>query len=280
MKSNRMGPTVVTTLLMGLASCGTSIQDLQPGSATGAAQGNPPARLVSEADYTRYGPNMISFCGAGAAARAQPGFTGTPRTSFYTAEGIVAVTDVTWPESTSDAGLHHVDWRLFQGDTVLKEKHSDERLCSKSSRILSHLSAGSFAPGTYRFDLLLDQKPFATLPFKLLAAQTPAPLTTLITGPKCKGAAQTETARPHLKPVNQVRPGFPSGAADRHESGCAVVSIIVDNDGHPSGVRVDGEYPEHAGFGDMAARAYWLSTFPPGHGGETTRMTVHFNMRN
>jgi hypothetical protein len=211
MKSNRMGPTVVTTLLMGLASCGTSIQDLQPASATGAAKGSPPARLVSEADYTRYGPNMISFCGAGAAARAQPGFTGTPRTSFYTAEGIVAVTDVTWPESTSDAGLHHVDWRLFQGDTVLKEKHSDERLCSKPSRVLSYLSAGSFAPGTYRLDLLLDQKPFATLPFKLLAAQTPAPLTTPITGPKCKGAAQTETARPHLMPVNQVPAAQPTG---------------------------------------------------------------------
>ena len=67
---------------------------------------------------------------------------------------------------------------------------------------------------------------------------------------------------------------------ERRVNGCAALSIILDNEGHPSGVRVDGEFPKGAGFGEAAARAAHGAVFPPGHGGETTHMVVHFKSLN
>jgi hypothetical protein len=263
-----------SAILAGVTACAPPVpQDLTPAANAATTQELHSAglRMESEADYTSHGTITLVKVGPHAGILEPAGFTGTPRTSFYTQEGIVAVADITWSEPTPYGGFHSADWRLLRNNVLLKEKLTKERLSDKPAHILSHISAESFPPGNYRLELLMDQKPFATLPFSIDASPAPAPLTTPISSPDCAGAPLGP-----IKPVNRLRPEFPSSAEGRHAKGCASVSIVLDNDGHPSGVRVDAEYPKNIGFGRAAARAVWGAVFPPGHGGETTYMTIHF----
>jgi hypothetical protein len=272
-------------LVASLAACEAPIpHDLQPSIALDDTETTPasPLRLVGEAEYTGHGPVGAIGFDPRTGAIMPAGFTGTPRTSFYTQEGIIAVADITWAESGSYGGIHAADWRLFGSNALLKEKRTDERLATKPARIISHISAGSFPPGKYRLELLLDQKPFGAVPFTILAAEIPPPLPVAIGGPTCTSTgastgASTGTSPAGILPISRLRPEYPMQAAEHNVGGCAAVSVIIDNAGHASGVRVDAEYPKDAGFGAAVAKAAAAAIFPPGHGGETAHIHVNFN---
>jgi pantoate kinase len=74
-----------------------------------------------------------------------------------------------------------------------------------------------------------------------------------------------------------VFPIYPEKAAERGTGGCAAVSVVLDNDGHAAGIRIDAEYPPGLGFGVALAQAASATIYTPGHGGETTHITVHFS---
>ena len=262
---------VRVAIAAGVGACAPGVpQDLRPALAPDAA-----LRVMSEGEYSG-GWSVANPSFSSATGPVLPAaFGGGPRADFSTDDGIVVIADVVWDEPTTYGGVHSADWRLFRGSALLKEKRTDERLSGKPARILSHISAGSFPPGSYRVELLLDEKPFGAATFNILPARVPAPVSTAITGPDCAGEPPGTIIQ-----LNRIRPNYPLGAVDRRQSGCAALSIILDNDGHVSGVRVDGEFPQAAGFGDAAAQAAHGAIFAPGNGGKTTHLVIHFKSAN
>jgi hypothetical protein len=276
MKYERMLPASATVLLASLSTCAPAVPEgPAPANTSNAFRDLQPvaARLVSEAAYTLPGRTVRIGFSPGIGPIVPTGPAGTSRTSFYTDEGVVAVADITWSDPASSGGTHIVDWQLFRDNLMLKEKRTDEKFFGKPARILSHISANSFPPGHYRVELMVDQKPFAILPFSILATEAPAPLAVAVSGPDCTAAMTLPST---IMPLSPIRPNFPEALMDRGGSGCAFVSIILDNSGRPSGLRVDGEYPKNSGFGRAATQAILAAVFPAGHGGETTHMTIRF----
>ena len=202
--------------------------------------------------------------------------SGAPaRTSFYTAEGITVAADITWPDPVGYGGVHTAEWQLYQAGRILMDKRANVRLASKPWRLRSHINPESFPAGAYRIALRIDDKPFASLPFQLLASAQPAFPAMTLTDPDCKDAPKAT-----LTPIRFGPPKIPEQAMDKHVLGCAVVAIILDDTGHPSGVRVLAEHPPGFGIGGAAANAAWARLYPPGHGGVTTYFVVHFHIAN
>ena len=193
------------------------------------------------------------------------------RSSFSVNEGIVIAATVSWRDAARQGGKHDVTWRILQGDRVLKKKDGAETLGAEPAVILSHISAKSFSPGDYRVTLLIDRTAFAEIPIRLAAIPRQKTSTDLVIGPNCSDGPNDS-----IRPIQPIRPVFPSIASEHKLGGCALVAIVLDEDGHPADVKVLAEHPNNADFGGALKEAGWNTFYPPGHAGEVSFLRVEY----
>lgn len=206
------------------------------------------------------------------------------RSSFSYKEGVVITAKITWPDAAPKGGKHDVDWRITQGDRVLKEKHGTETLGAKPAILVSHLSAGSFPPGEYRVALTIDNAPFGEIPIRLTAAPSwNVPADSAI-GPDCirtpKDTVKPIQRKDIIKPIRQAMLEFPEVAADHKLEGCALVAVVLGEDGYPADVKILAEHPDNAGFGNGLAKDAWAVLYPRGHTGEVIFLHANYRIGN
>lgn len=194
------------------------------------------------------------------------------RSSFSAKEGVVITAKITWPDAAPKGGKHDVDWRIMQRERIVKEKHGTETLGAKPAILVSHLSAGSFPPGEYRVALTIDNAPFSEIPIRLAAVPSWKISINFTIRPDCSGGPKDS-----IKPIRQVMLEFPEAAADHKLEGCALVAVVLGEDGYPADVKILAEHPDNAGFGNGLAKDAWAALYPPGHAGEI--MFLHANYR-